>query len=227
MIKGNHWPISQDKSFDGASISLKNSYRLLKEAKHCFANNEYSTALSLSTLALEEFGKHFMIYDAIMTNRKITQDVWKNEFENHEKKLLKIPNYLRTFSTTITKKQAQTFAKMEKLVKKLALQKLEALYVDWDSKNNMWYYYDDKPLLEKKTNAKEAIDLASWAIDGYIKETNRGNLVFKTIDEIMSLFEKRKTHAFCDSCGLVMITKSEIITHQITNPKHKVGFHES
>lgn len=227
MIKGKGWPIPPDKAFDVGTISLKNSHRLLKEAKHCFANNQYSTSLALTTLALEELGKHFMVYDAIKSNRTITQDIWKSEFQKHEQKLIKIPNYLRKFSISITEQQAQTFTKMENLVRKLALQKLEALYVDWDSKKGTWYYYDDKPVNEKKSNAKEAIDLADWAIEGYIKETNLGNLVFKTTSEIMSLFEKRKVHAFCNDCGLVMITKSDMKEHQITKPTHKVGFHES
>jgi hypothetical protein len=40
MIDGNYWPIPDDKIFDGASIAIKNSYRLLKEAKQLGMNDE-------------------------------------------------------------------------------------------------------------------------------------------------------------------------------------------
>lgn len=227
MIKGKHWPIPQDKLFDGARISLKNSGRLLKEAKHAFNNNQYSTSLSLATLALEELGKHMMIFDAITTKRAISEYIWKNEFENHGKKLLMIPKYLKKFSKSLTTQQAKTFVRMENLVKKLAVQKLEALYVDWDAKNGNWYYYDDKPKTEKLSNDKEALQLAEWAIDGYIRETNLGDLIFLPKKKILDLFDQRKIHAFCDSCGLVMINRPELLMHHHLYPDHKIGFHKS
>ena len=78
MIKGKNWPIPSDRIFDGAVISLKNAYRLAKDAEILLKEKKFSTAISISALALEEFGKHCLLAEDEESNhpRKIDTKIW-------------------------------------------------------------------------------------------------------------------------------------------------------
>lgn len=109
MIKGKYWPIPEDKIFDGSIITLKNADRLSKDAKILFENKKYSSATALSTLALEEFGKHCLLVRDEFSHypRRIDTKIWHNEFEDHKTKLNSIIKHIRKFVTKSNETEAK------------------------------------------------------------------------------------------------------------------------
>jgi AbiV family abortive infection protein len=79
---------------DLAEKTLHNARRLLDEAHALLRLGHYPTALSLSVLAAEEFGKHLMVFGALGL-RGDDEAMWKdfhNRFRSHK------PKYENVFS---------------------------------------------------------------------------------------------------------------------------------
>lgn len=215
MIRGKYWPILSEKIVEGSIIALKNSFRLYTESNLLLKNGHYSTALSIATLAIEEFGKHCLLMEERFSNNKgtINEKSWHDEFENHKAKLMAISRYLKKFSKVDLLEAKQQFEEFETYLLELAEQKIKALYVDWDGKNNDWFYYDD--LNEnKKIEAEKAVEFSKWMIEKYIEalEGDR-DLVFTTPMEIAKLLIDRKIHGFCKKCSRVLITVGDFRAH--------------
>ena len=105
-----------------------------------FENGKYSTSLVLSVLAFEEYGKFLMLYDANVKKRKITKEIWENQFKKHDKKLESIPNILfkqKTFISSAVVERKKRKHVLE-IIKKWGNLKFSNIYLDWDSVKGEW-----------------------------------------------------------------------------------------
>lgn len=216
MIKGKFWPIPEDKILDGTLLALKNADRLSKDAKILFENKKYSSAIALSTLALEEFGKHCLLLREEFTNhqRQIDTKIWHNEFENHKAKLNSIIEHIRKFLTRANEIEAKKqIDELEQYLLRLADTKIQTLYVDWDGENNDWFYYDDCE--NKEEDAKEAVKTIQWMIENYIYELGGDrDLIFTLPMKIIELLQQNKIHGMCKKCGMLLFNGTELVTHR-------------
>lgn len=214
MIKGKFWPIPQDRILDGSIISLKNAYRLTKDAEILLKEKKYSTALTIATLALEEFGKHCMLNDdELSAKRDIDTKIWHGEYESHVKKIVAIPKYLRKFSKKGNSESQQKLVEMEKYFNELSTRKLKSLYVDWDGQNNDWYYYDDNSP-EKEDEARKAVESAIWSIEKYLEDVGGDiDLVMTTPKQLIKLLQENKVHCFCPKCASAILNHKEYLGH--------------
>jgi len=215
MIKGSNWPIPSDRILDGAIISLKNAYRLAKDAEILLKEKKFSTAISISTLALEEFGKHCLLEEDEENNhpREIDAKIWHDEFEGHQNKLEAITRRLKKFSNPKDQEKQRKLDELNQYLIDLSKTKLKALYVDWDGQNNDWYYFDDDSPT-KEEEAKKAVSSAIFAIEKYIEDVEGDiDLVLTEPKKISVLLDQRKIHCFCKVCSRIMITRDEFISH--------------
>ena len=215
MIKGKFWPIPQDRLFDGSIITLKNSYRLAKDAEILFKEKKYSTALTIATLALEEFGKHCMLKEeeSAKSKRDVDEKIWHDEYEDHKIKILAIPKHLRLFSDPENTETRTKLEEMEQYFNQLSSTKLKSLYVDWDGKNNDWFYYDDNSP-DKEEEAKKAVDTAIWAIEKYLEDVGGDiNLVLTNPGQLIQLMNQSKVYCFCDKCSTAILNMDEYLSH--------------
>lgn len=215
MIKGKCWPIPDDKILDGSIITLKNSYRLTKDAEILLKEKKYSTALTIATLALEEFGKHCMLNQEELSKIKtpIGEKIWHDEYENHKIKILAIPKYLRRFSDPKNHETEVKLKEMEDYFTDLSKTKLKSLYVDWDGTKNDWFYFDDDSP-EKEDEAKKAVNTAIWAIEKYLEDIGGDkDLILTNPDQLIELMKEGRVHCFCDGCSTVMLTHGEYKKH--------------
>ncbi len=83
----SYWIIPEKEVLDGSKLALKNADELYKSAKILLDNQRFVHALSIATLALEEFGKHCIMAEHAMSNTKIDSKFWFDTIKNHEKKL--------------------------------------------------------------------------------------------------------------------------------------------
>ena len=209
---------------DGSLVSLKNAKRLLADAKLLFDNHKNSGALANATLALEELGKGLILWEAREKNRTIDKNTWVDELEGHKNKLLAIPKNLKKFSDPNNTLQKRKLAEMESFLQRLSKKKLEAVYVDWDASKNEWFLYDEKTTKEKRKDAKEALDLAKWAIKGYLRD---GDLITERIETVIQMVNNKNVHAVCDTCFSVMRSMNQVLIHRQTWPDHKIGFRKN
>lgn len=215
MIKGKHWPIPDNKILDGSTISLKNSYRLTKDAEILLKEKKYSTVLTIVTLALEEFGKHCMLNEEKISETKtpISKEIWKNQYESHKTKILAISNYFRRFSDPKNLKNKAKLKEMEDYFTDLCKTKLKSLYVDWDGISNNWFYFDDDSP-EKEDEAKKAVDTAIWIIEKYLEDIGGDkDLILTKATQRIKLMKEGKVHCFCDRCSTAMLTPEEYQKH--------------
>lgn len=227
MRRGKHWPIPERELLDGASLALKNADRLCKDARMAFNNDRFSTAMALSVLALEEYGKCLLLYEAKTKQRMITEDIWHKEFENHEAKLDAILRVLSSFPLPPKLKEQgdKDLLHFKKLFQKWRNRKLESIYLDWDAATGMWYNYDDRPDTEKKNDAKEVLELTE---DWFKRFTeNMGDLAFATRKEKIEALRSGKAHCFCDSCGLIMWNEKEFLSHRRIFPNHAIQWYKN
>lgn len=200
---------------DGSIITLKNAFRLANDAKILLKNGNYSSAISIATLALEEFGKHCLLEEDEETKhpRQLDSKVWHDEFENHETKLVAITRRLEKFSKIDDPDSKERLDDLKKYFIELSKTKLKALYVDWDAQNNNWYYFDDNSP-DKKKVAEKAVNSVEWAIEKYIEDVGGDKDLVLTIPSMITeLFRQRKIHGFCNKCSTSMITPDEYIAH--------------
>src|SRR5574341_107397 len=222
MRRGKHWPIPHKELLDGAALALKNSERLCVDARVAFDNDRYSTALALSVLALEEYGKGLMLYEANTKITKIDADLWHSKFEKHEIKLDSILRVLDTFpiSPELKQQHQEELKFLRNSFQKWKNAKMEAIYLDWDASTGTWYYYNDKPDTQKQEDAKEALELAErWLT--IIKGTV-GDFAFEKAKTKIESFKSGKAHCICQDCGLVITTLQQYSTHRNINPPHFV-----
>lgn len=123
MKSGKHWPIPRDQLTDGSILALKNANRLIEDARSAFENKRYPIALSLSVLALEEFGKCLLLWEAASTDKIITSEIWRNEFKNHEAKLNAIVQTVKSIPTSPANKDE--LSQVQELCLYLSLESLE------------------------------------------------------------------------------------------------------
>ena len=213
MIKGKHWPIPHNEIMNGSIITLKNAHRLTEDAKILLQEKRYSTALTIATLALEEFGKHCMFNENISINSTIVKKIWHEKFESHKNKILAIPKHLERFSISTdvnTQKKLQEFSTY---LNQLSTTKIKSLYVDWDGKNNNWFYYDDNST-DKKEDAEKAVNCAIWCIEEYLKDIGGDlDLILTIPSQLTVLMGQNKIHRFCNKCLTVILDNQEFMKH--------------
>lgn len=206
-----YWIIPEKEVLDGAKLALKNADELYKSAKILLDNKRFVHALSIATLALEEFGKHCILKEHEISKTKIDSKFWYNTITNHEKKLNAIPNHLEQFSSPSleAKKDLQRY---RKYLLKLSKMKLEHLYVDWDSINKKWALVTNSKSIEGQ--AKFAVETAHWTIEKYLEDLQWDKeLLFMPHKDMISLFNNKKIHAFCNICAIVMLDGTELLSH--------------
>lgn len=221
MIPGKKWPIPLKKIMDGSSLSLKNAERLLKDAKNAKANNNYELTISQAILALEELGKALILWECVETNTKIDKKFWHNNLEYHEKKLTGITENLKKFTPTGHIQAKKQLVKMEKLLKKFAGKKLQAIYLDWDPSKNDWFLFSEKSKPTRKKEAAEVFTLAEWLIQGYSRD---GQFITERSDKVIQMLKSKNVHAFCRTCSKTMFTIKEILFHRRLFHGHVINF---
>ncbi len=224
-----YWIIPQNDLLDGSKLALKNADELYLSAKILYDNQRFVHALSIATLSLEEFGKHCILKEHAMNNLKIDSKFWDEVVRKHEKKLNAIPNHLDQEhfppSGLEVKKELERY---RKYLLKLAKMKLEHLYVDWDSIEKKWSVILNSDSIKEK--AKFAIETAHWTIEKYIEDIRWDReLLFISHKEMLNLFQKKKIHAFCNKCSLLILDRNELLAHRNAFRKHDadVSWHYS
>ncbi len=217
MAKKN-WVIPEKEILDGSKLALKNADELYKSAKILFDNKRYVHALSIATLALEEFGKHCILKEHAMSSTKIDSKFWFDTITKHDKKLHAIPDHLGLYQNS-TEHQKKELQRYRKYLLKLNKMKLEHLYLDWDDINKKWSLIVNSKSIEEK--AKFAVETAHWTIEKYIEDVSWDReLLFMPNKEIISNFKNKKIHAFCGTCSNVMLNTSELQSHRKIFPEH-------
>ena len=220
-----YWIIPEKEVLDGSKLALKNADELYKSAKILLDNQRFVHALSVATLALEEFGKHCILVEHAMSKTKIDSKFWYNTIKIHEKKLNAIPNHLEQFPSP-SEKAKKDLQRYRKYLLKLSKMKLEHLYVDWDSINKKWVLVTNSKSIEDK--AKFAVETAHWTIEKYLEDMQWDReLLFMSSKDVISLIKKKKIHAFCNVCSIVMLDNIELLTHRKKFQEHdsKVSWH--
>jgi len=223
----SYWIIPEKEVLDGSKLALKNADELYKSAKILLDNQRFVHALSIATLALEEFGKHCILKEHDMSKKKIDSKFWHNTIKSHEKKLNAIPNHLELFTSEPTEKKVKKeLERYRKYLLKLSKMKLEHLYVDWDSINKKWALVSNSKSIEAK--AKFAVETANWTIEKYLEDLSWDReLLFMPYRDIISLFKNKKIHAFCNTCSIVMLDRNELLSHRRIFQDHgsRVSWH--
>ena len=221
-----YWIIPEKEVLDGAKLALKNADELYKSAKILLDNQRFVHALSIATLALEEFGKHCILKEHVMSKTKIDSKFWHSTIKNHEKKLNAIPNHLELYPSPLPDESKKELQRYRKYLLKLSKMKLEHLYVDWDSIDKKWTLVINSESIEDK--AKFAVETSHWTIEKYIENVGWDReLLFMEYMDLISLFKNQKIHAFCNVCSAVMLDKIELLSHRKKFRDHdsKVSWH--
>lgn len=222
-----YWIIPEKEVLDGSKLALKNADELYKSAKTLLDNKRFVHALSIATLALEEFGKHCIFKEHAMSKSKIDSKFWDNTIKIHEKKLNAIPNHLELYTSQSSEKTVKKeLQRYRKYLLKLTRMKLEHLYVDWDSINKKWALVTNSESIKDK--AKFAVETAHWTIEKYIEDVQWDReLLFMLHKDMISLFRNKKIHAFCNVCSIVMIATNELLSHKKKFQDHvsKISWH--
>ena len=216
----NSWVIKNDRLNEGVTYALKNSDSLYQSAKILFDNGRYAHALSIATLALEEFGKHCILKEHWMNRKDVGSSLWVTTILKHDKKLKAIPAHLDQYTPkNASKAVKQQLKKYKRYLLKLAKIKLENLYVDWDKINKEWLIVENSKSMKAK--ADFAVRTAHWTIEKYIEDLSWDrDLIFTPANEISKLFNQNKVYAFCNICANVMLTRGEILSHHRIFPAH-------
>jgi len=224
-MKKENWIIKNA----GVTYALKNSDSLYQSAKILLDNGRYAHALSIATLALEEFGKHCILKEHMMEGRDVDSVFWEKYIKKHEEKLKAIPKHLDQYTPKdADEKVKQDLEKYKKYLIELGIRKLENLYVDWDKIKEKWLIVENSDSVKEK--AEFAVNTARWTIEKYIEDLSWDrNLLFTPIAELTVLFRERKVHAFCRICSLTFITKEDLLLHRRKFPEHDkdVSWHNS
>ena len=209
----SYWIIPEKEVLDGSKLALKNADELYKSAKILLDNQRFVHALSIATLALEEFGKHCILAEHAMSETKIDSKFWHNTIKNHEKKLNAIPNHLELYPFPSSEEAKKELQRYRKYLLKLSKMKLEHLYVDWDSINKKWALVTNSKSIEDK--AKFAVETSHWTIEKYLEDMHWDReLLFISHKDMISLFKNKKIHAFCNVCSIVMLDNVELLSHR-------------
>ena len=219
------WIIPDNEVLDGSKLALKNADELYQSAKILFDNDGFVHALSIATLALEEFGKHCILKEYTMSKTTVDSKFWYTTIKNHEQKLNAIPNHLEQFTIDSLEVQRE-LTRYRKYLLKLLKSKLEHLYLDWDSINKKWALVNNSKLIKDK--AKFAVDTAHWTIEKYLEHLRWDReLLFMSHKDIIQLFQNKKIHAFCNVCSTPLITNTELLQHRKKFNEHdaKVSWH--
>lgn len=215
----DYWIIPENQVLDGAKLALKNADELYKSAKILFDNQRFVHALSIATLALEEFGKHCILAEHAMSRTKIDSKFWYNTIKSHEKKLEAIPNHLDQFPGPSSEEAEKEMKEYRKYLLKLSKTKLEHLYVDWDKIKKKWALVINSKSVEEK--AKFAVETAHWTIEKYIGDIRWDReLLFMSHKDMINNFKNKKIHAFCNTCSIVMLNPQELKSHRKIHPEH-------
>lgn len=209
MRRGKHWPIPIKELINGSVLALKNVDRLSTDARIAFDNNRFSVAFALAVLAIEEYGKSLLLLEARKKNRVITEDIWHNEMEKHDKKIDAIIRILKSYGP-ITEESEKQFKQVHNELKNWLNLKMDALYLDWDGGAGKWYNYDDK-----KNEIKKRAEKAVKRIEEWIKRytASLGDLPFATTKEKIAMLRSGQAYCYCDDCGQVMMNEREFVSH--------------
>ena len=225
MVK-SYWIIPNNEVLDGAKLALKNADELNKSAKILFEHDRFVHALSIATLALEEFGKHCILKEHETSNTIVDSKLWFSTIKNHEEKLKAIPTHLEQTPIEPSEEVKKELNRYRKYLLELSKLKLEHLYLDWNSIKKKWALVGNSKSIKAK--AKFAIDTANWTIEKYLEDLQWDReLLFMPHKEIVQLFENKKVHAFCNLCSIPLITRSELLYHRKFFKKHdaKISWH--
>lgn len=221
-----YWIIPDNEVLNGAKLALKNADELNKSANILFENDRFVHALSIATLALEEFGKHCILKEHEMSNTVVDSKLWDSTIKNHEEKLKAIPAHLEQTPIESSEEVKKVLKKYKKYLLELSKLKLEHFYLDWNSVNKEWALVENSKSIKEK--AKFAINTANWTIEKYLEDLQWDReLLFTPHKEIIKLFENKKVHAFCNLCSTPFITRSELLYHRKFFKEHdaKVSWH--
>lgn len=224
-MKDDSWTIPNEILLDGSSLALKNTDRLLKDARILFDNKRYSTSLALSVLALEEFGKCLLLFEAMTKRSKVTSNMWRKHFMNHNVKLNAILRIIELFPPSPEYKDEldKESKELAKLVEKWGATKIQAIYVDWDNQTKNWFCYDEKVDEDKMKDSREVLNLVERWFKAFSEHL--GEVVFATKQEKIEALRSGKAYCFCHDCGLVMINERELAGHLKTN--HRIAWYSS
>ena len=161
-----------------------------------------------------------MLYDANVKKRKITKEIWENEFKKHEKKLESIPNILSKQKTFISSAAVEKARKhVLEIIKKWGKLKFSNIYLDWDSVKGEWIYPDEDEFMKK--SAKEVLR----RVTNFIKVFQAsGDLSNVTIKERIQLLTKGKAYVICEKCGKVMWDLAQIKNHKSYHIRHSFSW---
>ena len=213
------WKISNNVLDEGVTYALKNSDNLCKSSKILLKNGNYVHALSIATLALEEFGKHCILKENWMRGNDISSSYWINVIKKHDKKLEAIPNHLEQAGPPPDVHLKKELNKFKKYLLELAKRKLENLYVDWDDIKQKWMIVENSKSIKKQ--AEKAVETAQWVIEKYIEDLEWDRkLILTPPKEIIQLFRMGKIYSFCKKCGIVMLNQTELVHHNRLTTGH-------
>lgn len=207
----DEWFIPEDMLVEGWILSRRNATRLIKSAEILFKNYQFSASLSLSVLALEEYGKFLMLKDAEQEKKRITSSIWQDEFRDHLEKLKATPTILSKEKTRFKKeKVVKAMNQISEIFAKWGSKKLQNIYVDWDPIEKKWAYPGG---IEEdlESISKEILDRTKNLLVIYEK---MGDLVNHTNKEKLELLNQKKAYVFCEKCGEIMWDKIELQNHK-------------
>lgn len=184
----------------GASSAMSHSYKLYMSTKFLYDNNNYRSSIILGIFALEELGKHMMLFDKHQKGEDISNCEWDGKFKNHKYKITAVIDQYRSLST-ITKIDRIMLDKIyERLPSYLDL-KSSILYVKWGSKENAWHDLH----IDEKENAQFLITLLDFFLNGYLIDTGSDpDIIHQTPDQINILLKKHKIEGYCTGCETII-----------------------
>jgi AbiV family abortive infection protein len=152
----------------GIELSLKNTQRLLDDAKLLFENKRYASAVSLGVLSLEELGKAILLLNELVQKKDASATVWKKIFRDadaHIKKL-KAPhkyNKLLGFESEYYSGEQKINTIINSLSKDFNLRKQRGFYVDWIE--GKWWSPTMLPPSILKSWSEDVIDMTEFYLN--------------------------------------------------------------
>ena len=225
-MSNQNWSIPNEKLVDGYGLALKNAKKLLGRAKQDFDDGDYGLCIFHATIAMEELGKGIMFMEHMERGEDISLQTWNRDFLHHKPKILASVNHIRTFVEDDDPKKDEKLEKLNELENYLIghlNQKLESLYLGWDSQKADWAFFDEQTIDQKKSEASLVLSNAEWLITGYLLD---GKIITERKSVILDMLRNGKAYGFCSECDRKM-NYDELATHKFQHSNHKVDLREN
>ena len=200
-MSNQNWSIPNEKLVDGYGLALKNAKKLLGRAKQDFDDGDYGLCIFHATIVMEELGKGIMFMEHMERVEDISYQTRNRDFLHHKPKILASVNHIRTFVEDDDPKKDEKLEKLNELENYLIghlNQKLESLYLGWDSQKADWAFFDEQTIDQKKSEASLVLSNAEWLITGYLMD---GKIITERKGFILKRWKKEKEYGFCSNCN--------------------------